>query len=408
MYHNLTVTGYSLHMTDKRGVTIRRQPGNTLMVILLIIAVFFSVVGRAIFSPLMPYLQEELAISLTTVGTLFLLVTISYSLVMVFSGYLTAWIGHGNTVVAALFLIMVGLVISAAAPNTIILACGMIIIGAGAGTYAPSGIAMINTKISIEKKSSVFSFHEIGSNSAVLLAPLIVLASAPLLGWREMLLLMALLAGITAITFYLFGAPESGVGAKPNLSTLDTILRLPHAYVAMLMFSTSLAGLHGVFSILPAYLVEHSTWSAEHVNSLVTLSRVISISVLLCAGPIIKTLGKRNTIIMVLLVTGLLTGLISVAEGRLLEVIVILQPCLIAVMFPAQLSCLADIGESWYQNVTTAVVITVGMIVGAGIVPVLVGVLGDMGIGWSGFVAIALFMLTAVVVLLLTPAFGRR
>lgn len=395
-------------MIDKKGRGIRRGPGNSLMIFLLIIAVFFSMAGRAIFSPLMPYLQEELAISLATVGTLFLLVSISYSLVMVFSGFLTAWIGHGNTVVAALVMIMVGLVISASAGSAMILACGMICIGAGGGTYAPSGIAMINNKISIEKRSTAFSLHETGSNGAILLAPLIVLVAVPLLGWRGVLLLIAFLAGLTSIAFYFWGAPESGVGAKPNLSTIGIILRLPHAYVGMLIFSTSLAGLHGVFSILPAYLVEHSTWSAEHVNSLVMLSRVISITLLLLAGPIIRIMGKRNSIIVVLLFTAVLTGLISVAEGRLLEIVVVLQPALIAVMFPAQLSCLAEIGEAWYQNVTTALVVTVGMIVGAGVVPVLVGVLGDLGIGWCGFASLALFMLLALVILMLNPSFGKQ
>ena len=395
-------------MTEIQDKAIRRKPGNRLMVFLLIIAVFFSVVGRAIFSPLMPYLQEELVLSLTTVGTLFLFVTISFSFVMVFSGFLTAWIGHGNTVVAALVMIMVGLVISAGATSTVVLAGGMICIGAGAGTYAPSGIAMINTNISVEKRSTAFSFHELGSNGAVLLSPLIVLATVPLLGWRGVLLLLAFLSGGAAIAFYFFGASGSGLGAKPNLSTIGTILRLPDAYVAMLMFSTSLAGLHGVYSILPAYLVEHSTWSAEHVNSLVTLSRVISIIVLLCAGPIITKLGKRNTIILVLLFTGVLTGLISISEGGMLKLVVVFQPSLIAVMFPAQLSCLAEIGESWYQNVTTAVVVTVGMIVGAGVVPTVVGIFGDLGVGWYGFVSLALFMFLAIVVLMVNPSFGRH
>ena len=393
-------------MTREKGRTLRRKPGNILLIVLLIIAVFFSLVGRAIFSPLMPYLQQELTLSLTTVGTLFLLVSISFSLVMICSGYLTAWFGHGNTVVAALVMIVIGLVISAFAVNAITLAVGMIFIGAGGGTYAPSGIAMINSRISVEKRSSAFALHELGSNGAVLLAPLIVLVAVPLLGWRGVLLLLALLAGIAALVFYCYGAVDSGVGAKPNLKIFGKILRLPDAYVGMLMFSTSITGLHGVYAILPAYLVEHSTWSAEHVNSLVMLSRLISISMLLLAGPIIKQMGKRNTITMVLLFTGLLTGLISVAQGRLLEIVVVLQPALIAIMFPAQLSSLAEIGESWYQNVTTALVVTVGMTVGAGVVPVFIGVLGDLGFGWLGFVALGLLMFLAAVVLKLNPSFG--
>lgn len=395
-------------MTDKNNRDVRRGPGSGLMIVLLIIAVFFSLVGRAIFSPLMPYLQEELVLSLTTVGTLFLLVSISFSVVMICSGFLTAWIGHGNTVVAALVMIVIGLIISACATDAVTLAIGMIFIGAGGGTYAPSGIAMINNKISVEKRSTAFAFHELGSNGAILLAPLIVLAAVPLLGWRGVLLLIALPAGVVAIVFYFLGTRESGVGVKPNLSIIGTILRLPHAYVGMLMFTTSITGLHGVYAILPAYLVEHSTWTPEHVNSLVTLSRLISISMLFLAGPIIKNIGKRNTMIVVLLFTGLLTGLISVAQGRMLEIVVVLQPALIALMFPAQLSCLAEIGEAWYQNVTTALVVTVGMTVGAGVVPVLIGVLGDLGMGWFGFICLSIFMMTAVVALIMTPAFGRR
>ena len=220
--------------------------------------------------------------------------------------------------------------------------------------------------------------------------------------------MMALSCGLAAVAFYFFGASGSGVGAKPNLRTIGTILRLPHGYVAMLIFSTSIAGLHGVYSILPAYLVEHTTWSTEHVNSLVMLSRVISISVLLCAGPLIKALGKRNALMMVLLFTGTLTGSISIAEGSMLKLVVILQPALIAVMFPAQLACLAEIGERWYQNVTTAIIVTVGMIVGGGVVPALVGLSADLGMGWLGFLSLAVFMFFGVIILLFTPSFGKR
>ena len=154
------------------------------MVALLIVAVFFSMSGRVVFSPLMPYLQQELSISLSTVGTLFLLVNLGFSVVMMFSGFLAARIGHGNTIVFALASIAVGLFISGTAGSTLVLAAGMICIGSGAGTYAPSGIAMINTKISVEKRSIAFSFHEIGPNMAMLVAPLIVLLGVPLAGWR--------------------------------------------------------------------------------------------------------------------------------------------------------------------------------------------------------------------------------
>jgi hypothetical protein len=118
-------------------------------------------------------------------------------------------------------------------------------------------------------------------------------------------------------------------------------------------------------------------------------------------------MGKRKTMITCLLYTGMITALISVSRGRVLEIAVVLQPAMIAVMFPAQLSCLAEIGESWYQNVTSALVITVGMTVGAGVVPACIGALGDQGSGWVGFVSLGLLMVVTAVVLKFISSFGR-
>jgi NNP family nitrate/nitrite transporter-like MFS transporter len=395
---------------------MKREPENKaaansrplVMMILLVIAVFCSMLGRAIFSPLMPYLQQELTISLATVGTLFLFVSVSFSVVMMFSGFLSSAVGHGNAIVTALGAIALGLIISGMAGNAIILATGMICIGAGAGTYAPSGIAMINTKINPKRRSTAFAFHEIGPNLAMLVSPLIVLGALPLLGWRGVLFLLGLLCGVGAICFHYFAASDSGVGAKPNLTNMRTILRLPDVYMGMLMFSASIAGWQGVFNILPAYLVAHSDWSVEHVNSLVTWSRVISISMLLLAGWIIRSFGNRRTIIGILCFTAILTGLFSVAQGRLLEVVVVLQPAFIAVLFPAQLTCLAEIGEPWYQNVTISLIITVGMGVGAGLVPALLGIFGDYDLGWLGFVCLSSFIFTVAAILAFTRSFCRN
>ncbi|MBE0586285.1 MAG: MFS transporter, partial [Desulfofustis sp.] len=84
------------------------QPGKNrpiLMMSLLVVAVFFSMAARAIFAPLMPSLQNEMGISLSTVGLLFFLVSVSYAASMLFVGFLAARIGHGRTIVVALALI---------------------------------------------------------------------------------------------------------------------------------------------------------------------------------------------------------------------------------------------------------------------------------------------------------------
>jgi NNP family nitrate/nitrite transporter-like MFS transporter len=378
-----------------------------LLISMLIIAVFFSMAARVIFSPLMPALQNELGGTLSTAGTLFLLANISYALAMLFSGFLTARIGHGKTIVAALASITFGLSLTAIAPGLMLLAVGMLLIGAGAGAYPPSGIAMINAKTSIQGRNTAFSFHEIGPNLALLLAPLIVLALEPWFGWRGVLIWMAAVCGLAAVAFLRWGASDSGVGAAPDIRTMSTILRLRGTLVGMVILSATLAGLQGVYSILPAYLVTEHSLPSQYVNFLVTVSRIACVLFLLRAGAIITYFGRRQTIIWILLFSSFFTALVGLVQGTLISIIVIIQPALLAVLVPALLSSVSEIGEIRYQNITYAVVISIGVSVGGGLTPALLGFFGDLGLAWLGFIALAGYMVSAVLFLLATPEFGR-
>lgn len=384
-----------------------RKNRPVLMMSMLVVAVFFSMASRAIFSPLMPSLQKEMGVTLSIAGTLFLLLSISYVVVMLFSGFLAARIGHGMTIVASLACITLGLLVSAVAPGILLLAVGMLFIGAGAGAYPPSGIVMINTKISVRRRSTAFSFHEIGPNLALLFSPLMVLIMEPWFGWRGVLLWMALVCGLAAVAFWQWGTADSGIGATPDLSTIKTILRLRSIWVGMVILSAALSGLHGVYAILPAYLVTEYSLSPQYVNFLLTVSRIAGVLLLLRTGWIIQRFGRRRTIVGVLLFSSLFTALIGFAQGTWISIIVIVQPALIAVMIPALLSSVADIGEARYQNITYAVLIIAGVGFGAGLVPALLGLSGDLGVGWFGFLALACYMVSAVAFMIATPGFGQ-
>ncbi len=378
-----------------------------LMMSLLVVAVFFSMAARAIFAPLMPSLQIEMGISLSTVGLLFLLVSVSYAASMLFVGFLAARIGHGRTIVVALALITLGLLVSALAPGSLLLAAGMLCIGAGAGAYPPSGLVMINTKISARRRSTAFAIHEIGPNMALLLSPLIVLAMEPWIGWRGILVWMAAVCAVAALAFLRWGAADSGMGTAPDLSTMGRILTWRSTWVGMVLFSAMLAALHGVYAILPAYLVTEYALSPQYVNFLLTVSRISSVLFLLFAGAIIGRFGRRRVILWNLLITSVFIALIGLVRGPWIALVVVAQPTFLTILIPALLSAVADIGETRYQNITYAVIITVGVSVGAGVVPALLGLCGDFGLGWLGFVALAGYMVAAILFLLATPGFGK-
>ncbi len=219
-----------------------------------------------------------MGVTLSLAGTLFLLISISYAAAMLFSGFLAARIGHGMTIVSALACITLGLLVCAVAPGIAILALGMLLIGAGAGAYPPSGMVMINTKISLRRRSTALSFHEIGPNLALLLCPLMVLILEPWFGWRGVLFWMALVCGFATVSFWRWGTIDSGIGAAPDFGTIRTILRLRSTWVGIVILSAALSGLHGVYAILPAYLVTEYSLSPQYVNFLLTVSRIAGLS----------------------------------------------------------------------------------------------------------------------------------
>ncbi|ORC32682.1 hypothetical protein B4O97_16105 [Marispirochaeta aestuarii] len=380
----------------------------SLMITMLVIAIFLSMTSRTIFSPLMPMLQKELGISLSTAGTLFFMISLSYGVTILFAGFLSSRIGHGKAIVTALAAISLGLLLSAVSWGILPLSMGMVLIGAGAGIYPPSGLVMINTTISLEHRSTAFSFHEIGPNLALLVSPLIVLALEPWFGWRGVLLCLSVAVFLGSMVFLRWGAPGSGMGAPPRLSTIGKILRLRTTILGMVIMSAALSGQQGVYAILPAYLVTEHGLSSQYVNVLLSISRVTGIILLLRSGPVINHIGRRATIFGVLFFSALCTALLGILKGIPLAVAVIAQPALLTVLFPAALSSLSEIGEAQYQNITYALIITIGVGGGVGVAPAILGVMGDLGIGWLGFILLAVYMAFAMLFLKSTPVFGRE
>ena len=375
---------------------------------MLMMAVFFSMIARAVFSPIMPSVQEDLGISLATAGSLFLLVNVAFAASMLGSGLLSSRVGHGMTVVASLALVAAGLLVSAVATGIVMVSSGMICIGLGAGIYPASGLAMLNRKIERRRRTAALAIHETGPNFAMFMAPVIVLVTEPLIGWRGVLMSMGLASAAAAAAFWRWGAADSGLGAAPNFSTVGTIMKLRSTYIGMIIFIAALAGLQGIYAIVPAYLVAQSSHSTQEVNVLLMTSRLVSVGVLVLAGMIVSRIGRRAMMIWSLLFTAGCTAMIGVVHGLILDICVIAQPALIAAMFPPLLASVADIGDSRYQNITYSLIITIGIGVGAGGVPALLGWLSDLGLGGLGFMLLSGFMAAAAWLLVAEPMFGNE
>ena len=133
----------------------------------------------------------------------------------------------------------------------------------------------------------------------------------------------------------------------------------------------------GVFAMTPTYLVAERGMNPEVVNTLVGLSRLSSLVIIFIAGYLVDRFGVRRVITAVMVAAGIGTIGLSLASPSLLIAAVFLQPILTACFFPAGFVAIARIAPRQMHNLTISFMFPIGYAVGAGLVPFLLGLLGD-------------------------------
>ncbi len=162
----------------------------------------------------------------------------------------------------------------------------------------------------------------------------------------------------------------------------------------MLLFSLGVSGTMGVYSMLPLFLVnEHGMLQAQ-ANTLVTLSRIVTLPMPLFIGWIADRMGLKPVIATVLMISGILVVSIGMCGGRVLLAVIFCQPVLAVCFFPPAFAALSNIGSNRNRNVAVSFTIPAAFLVGGGVIPGMIGFLGEKGWFSQGFVVTGLLILT--------------
>jgi NNP family nitrate/nitrite transporter-like MFS transporter len=157
------------------------------------------------------------------------------------------------------------------------------------------------------------------------------------------------------------------------------ILSRPSYWIFAALFTLGVCSGAGVFSVLPTYLVAERGLEPTTVNSLVGLSRISCLGAVFAAGWLADRFGARAVLAATLLAVGAATSALGFARGGLLTAAVFIQPVLSACFFPVGFVAMARITPRKIYNVTVSLVLPVSYALGGGVVPSLLGVLGDRG-----------------------------
>jgi len=366
--------------------------------LLLTTIFFFNFMGRIVLSPLMPTIEKELKTTHGEAGSLFLFVSVGYVVALLCAGLVSSRLFHRKTIVLSATAVGMTLVAISFARDLTQMRLGFFLLGMAAGLYLPSGIATLTSMIRAGDWGKGLAIHELAPNLAFVAAPMVSETLLLWFSWRSILAIIGGASACAGLAFAFFGRGGEFQGKALGVRPCRQLLGKPAFWIMALLFSSAICGSLGVFSMLPLFLVAEAGMDRNWANTLVALSRISGLGMGFVAGWMTDRVGPKRVITAVLLLTGILTVLLGTVSGSWLVVLVFLQPMLAVCFFPPGFAALSAIGSAEGRNVAVSLTVPLGFLIGGGVVPAGIGIMGDAGSFGLGMALSGGFILTGFLV----------
>ena len=369
--------------------------------ILFLTTIFFlNFIGRIVFAPLMPTVENDLGLDHTQAGSLFLLISLGYFIALLCSGFISCRFTHRRTIIISVLSVGVVLVCTSFSNSLWSIRLSLFLLGLAAGIYLPSGITTLTSLVNVKHWGKAIAIHELAPNLGFMMAPLLSELFMIWFSWRAVILFLGAGAILTGIAFAFFGKGGEFLGETPNFGSIKTLFAEPAFWIMAVLFSFGICATLGIYAMLPLYLVTEHGLDRSWANTLVALSRISGVFMAFVAGWVSDRLGPKFTLSGVFLATGLMTMMIGSGWDRWIVIFVFLQPAMAVCFFPPGFAALASIGPPNARNIAVSLTVPAAFIFGAGAIPLGIGMMADGGFFDLGFVLTGGLILTGALLAL--------
>ncbi len=366
--------------------------------LLFLVGIFFlNILSRVILSPLMPAVEKDLKVGHDEAGSFFFLISLGYCIMLLASGFVSSRLNHRRTIILSSMAVGGALLIVGLSHHLWGIRFGLLLLGMAAGLYLQSGIATITGLVSSRDWGKAIGIHEVAPNLGFFAAPFLAEALLAWFTWRGVAMVIGMASILAAVVFAFFGKGGTFPGEAPNSRVLRTILVEPSFWIMIALFSLGIGASMGVYTMIPLYLVSERGMERTWANTLLGLSRISTLFMAILAGLLVDRLGLKQTLKAVLLTTGFITVMLGLIPGSWIVLIIFLQPMLAACFFPAGFAALSRMGSPSIKNVAVSLTIPVSFLLGGGAIPAGIGLIGEAGSFFFGFIILGELLLASVI-----------
>lgn len=327
----------------------------------------------------MPAIETDLGLGHGAAGSLFLCITIGYFPALLGSALLAARLSHRQVILFSVSGLGLSMLLTSGAVSAGQLKACLVLLGFFAGFYLPSAIAALTRLVPKRNWGIAIAIHELAPNLSFAIAPLVAEWLLAELSWREG---VGRAGGVILVLGALYASGRQGGrfrGTPPRFTVLGGLIRQPSFWLMIALFSLAISSTLGVYSMLPLYLIDTHGMSREAANTLISISRILPIPMALAGGWATDRFGAVRTLRWVFIITGSATGLMALAGGRWIAPLVALQPVAAVCFFPAGFRAIAAISTEETRNIAIAFTVPLAFFAGGGVIPSLIGQLGEAG-----------------------------
>ncbi len=318
------------------------------------------------------------------------------SLGLLSNGFISRVLNHRRTIAVSLLFSGLAMLITSLSRTYTFLAVSMVITGWASGLYLPSGLTTITSMVDARNWGKALAVHDMAPNLGFLLAPLMAESVLYFASWQETLLLLGSIQLLSAAFFHLFGPGGVSYGQAPEPNVVIYIIKQPVFWILVAFFGVAIGMGLGLYSMIPLYLISEHDFQRETANQILAVSRIPGLFMTLIAGYLTDRLGVKWTLGLYFVGAAVSAALLGLSRDILLIIAVFVQPMVATCFFPAGFTALSKAFEETYHSVAVSLIVPIAIIIGQGLVPAMLGFLGQQGAFYLGFVIMGCILLTGL------------